>query len=376
MDVAAKRQQHRQVKAKVLAITDQAIAENRNLTDEEAKQVTTLVDQAKQLGRELDGQRIGASPELVKQIEELSRRPEAWAHLDPNASGMKVGQGDTLLLKDAEQAHPWALSIEQHSRARGEKAFAAPTGSIPLPALSTVPVSMGMLGAPLVQAIGLRPWPADGGRAVTYLRQTGRTNRAAIWHSGAAADGSDTPSKPVSDLTSVAVTANAETIAHIASPVKRNDLADFSGLAQWVQTELTYGLTQALEAAVLTAAGPEPAMTGLLHLAGTTPVATAGDVAGTIEAAAVALQLLGYGDGLQAAVNPQDWSGVATAKGTDGHYLYPDPANRPGRAVAVRCRHHPQPERTRRHRRGQQLPPGGRHLRARGANRPVGHDQR
>jgi HK97 family phage major capsid protein len=215
------------------------------------------------------------------------------------------------------------VAIEQTSRARGEKAFAAPTGSIPLPALSTVPVSMGMLGAPLVQAIGLRPWPADGGRAVTYLRQTGRVNRAAIWHSGAAADGSDTPSKPISDLTSVAVVANAETIAHLASPVKRNDLADFSGMAQWVQTELTYGLTQALEAAVLTAAGPEPAMTGLLHLAGTTPVANAGDVAGTIEAAAVALQLLGYGDGLQAAINPADWSGVATAKGTDGHYLYP-----------------------------------------------------
>ncbi len=28
-------------------------------------------------------------------------------------------------------------------------------------------------------------------------------------------------------------------------------------------------------------------------------------------------------DGLQAALNPADWSAVATAKGTDGHYVYP-----------------------------------------------------
>jgi hypothetical protein len=52
---------------------------------------------------------------------------------------------------------------------------------------------------------------------------------------------------------------------------------------------------------VLTAAGPEPAMTGLLHQAGTTPVANAGDAASTIEAAKVALGGFGYGDGLQAA---------------------------------------------------------------------------
>jgi HK97 family phage major capsid protein len=64
-------------------------------------------------------------------------------------------------------------------------------------------------------------------------------------------------------------------------------------------------------------------MTDLLHLAGTTPVAAAADIASTIEAASVALQLLGYGDGLQAAMNPVDWSAVATAKGTDGHPLYP-----------------------------------------------------
>ena len=321
--LASKRAEHRDLKQRALALTDTAISEDRQLTTDEAKQLDDLVEQAKALGDEIEGARIGASPELMKQLEDLSHRPEAWDHVDRQTGGMKVALGETLAVKAASVSHPWALAIERASRQRGEKAFSAPAGSIPLPALSTVPVSMGMLGAPLVQAIGLTPWPADGGRAVTYIRQTGRTNRAAIWRSGAAADGSDTTAKPTTDLTSVAVTANAETVAHIASPIKRNDLLDFAGMQQWVESELGYGLVQALEAAILTAAGPEPAMTGLLHVAGTTPVANAGDVAATIEAAAVALQLLGYGDGLQAALNPADWSGVATAKGTDGHYLYP-----------------------------------------------------
>ena len=62
---------------------------------------------------------------------------------------------------------------------QGVKAFSAPSGSVPLPAPSTVPFSLGQLGAPLIRAIRSGPWPAVGGRAVTYLRQTGRTNRAA-----------------------------------------------------------------------------------------------------------------------------------------------------------------------------------------------------
>ena len=327
MDAAmqqAKRAEHRSLKEKALAITDLAISENRQLTEVESKQVTTLVEQAKTIQGELEASRTGASPELMKQLEEISRRPDMYPSdpRDPYA-GIRGGYGNTLAVKSAEAPHPWVTAIEQTSRARGEKAFSAPSGSIPLPALSTVPVSLGQLGALLVASIGLRPWPAEGGRAVTYLRQTQRVNRAAIWRPGSAPDGSDTTSKPVTDLTSVAVVADAEVVAHLASPIKRNDLMDFTGMAQWVQAELQYGLIQALEAAVLTAPGPEPAMHGLLTLPGTTRVAFATDVAGTIEAAAVALQLLGYGDGLSAAISPSDWSGVATAKGSDGHYLYP-----------------------------------------------------
>ncbi len=256
--IAAKRGEYRDLKAKALQITDQAVSEDRALTEAEASQLKEHVEAAKAIGRELDSARVGASPELLKALDDLSRRPEMWSNTPQPEPGSGVALGTTLGIKAADTPHPWTVAIEQASRARGEKSFSAPSGSIPLPPLSTVPFSMGQLGAPLVAAIGLRSWPADGGRAVTYLRQTARVTRAAIWRYGAAADGSDTAAKPTTDLTTVAVVANAEIVAHTASPVRKADLADFGGLDAWVGNELGYGIAQALEAAVINQTGAEP----------------------------------------------------------------------------------------------------------------------
>jgi hypothetical protein len=319
--IAAKRAQHRELKEQALAITDKAISEDRQLTEAEAKQLGGLVEQGKALGQELEGARLGAGQDLLKQIHEMAQRPDAWPG-DPY-DPQRPRYGDTLEVKAAATPHPWATAIEQHSRAQGLKAFSAPTGSIPLPALSTTPVSMGQLAAPLVGAIGLTPWPADGGRAVTFLRQTARVNHAAVWRYGAAADGSDTASKPVSDLATVAVVSDAETVAHLASPVRKQDLADFGSLDQWVAGELQYGISQALEAAVINQPGTEPQMVGLLHQIGTTPVAAGTDIPSTLMAAQVALGNLGYSDGLQAVMNPGDWAAVSMMKTTQGAYLFP-----------------------------------------------------
>ena len=306
------KEQYTEHRKAALDLCEKARVEDRPLTDTEQGQLEQHVEQAKA---------------LHPKIEQLEKAKDATGLIDQLVA-VQTGtkDGATLGVKDVGPRHPWADAIEKTSQALGVKAFSMPSGSIPLPALSTIPFSLGQLGAPLVQAIGLRPWPSDGGRQVIYLRQTGRVNRAAVWHYGAAADGSDTPLKPTTDLTTVAVEANAEVIAHMASPVKRIDLADFPGLQQWVQSELNYGLVQALEAAILTAAGPEPEMTGLLHLAGTTPVAAGADAVATIVAAKTALANLGYGDGLQAAVNPADWEGIALTKATTGEYIFAGPS--------------------------------------------------
>jgi hypothetical protein len=321
MDVVAKRARYREVREKALGITDRAIADDRKLTTDEVKQLDQLVKEGKQLASEMEGTKLGAPDGLLEKIKQFAATPGVTETEVPE----QLKNGEMLLgRKDGERTHPWAEAIVEACKAHGTKAFGMPTGSVPLVSLGTTPVSMGQLGAPLVSAIGLTPWPAGGGRAVQYLRQTGRTNRAAIWAPGSAADGADTVAKPTSDYTTALVQADVSDIAHLASPVRKDDLSDFENLSAWVASELMYGLGQALEAAALAATGPEPKFTGLLHVAGTTPVAAAADVPSTLMAASVALSNLGYGTGLSAAMNPADWSALALSKAsTAGTYLFP-----------------------------------------------------
>ena len=61
----------------------------------------TLVEQAKALHGEIEGARMGASSELLKSIQDLSRRPESWS--DEPGAGIRAGtkDADTLAVKDA-----------------------------------------------------------------------------------------------------------------------------------------------------------------------------------------------------------------------------------------------------------------------------------
>ena len=81
-------------------------------------------------------------------------------------------------------------------------------------------------------------------------------------------------------------------------------------------------------------------------------------------------------DGLQAALNPADWSAVATAKGTDGHYVYPMlPTSAATPSLfgvgIIASPNVPCGDSGRR-----QLPPGRAGLRAGDARCRMGHDQR
>jgi hypothetical protein len=354
------KEQYETHRVAALALCEKAAAEDRSLTEKEQADLDTQVEKAKALKAKIDETERGLrAMEVVDQLVAIH-------------GGTK--DGATLSLKNAETSHPWATAITKAAEMMGAKAFSMPSGSIPLPALSTVPFSLGQLGAPLVQAVGLRPWPADGGRAVTYLRQTGRTNRAAIWHYGAAADGSDTPTKPVTDLATVAVEANAEVIAHMASPVKRIDLADFGGLQQWVQSELNYGLLQALEAAVLTAAGPEPDMQGLLslpwHYAGHGGSGRGSDDRRREDRAREPRVRGGH----QRRDEPRRLAGGRPDEDDAGCVCLRRASRVERSPVDLRHPDHPVTERPRRNRRGEQLPAGGRAVRAGERDRDVGDD--
>jgi len=232
MDVAAKRAHYRAVREQALGITDKAIAEDRQLTEHEVKQLDELVKEGKQLASEMEGTRLGAPPELLEKIKSFAATPGVTEAEVPEQ--LKDGE-TTFGLKADARPHPWAVALEEFGRAHGQKAFTIPSGSVPMTSLATTPFSMGQLPAAVVAAIGLRGWPAVGGRSLNYLRQTARSNNAAIWTSG---------TKPVSDFVTALVQADATTIAHLAAPISEQDLADFEGLNQWVQGELLFGISQ------------------------------------------------------------------------------------------------------------------------------------
>ncbi len=174
MDVQEKRARYRDVREKALGITDKAIAEGRQLTEAEQAQIEEAVKEGKTLAAELEAGRLAAPPELMKALEEFARSPEALKlhggdyQVDHRGRVIRPkDDGQTLGLKDAERPHPWATAIVEACKAHGVKTFGMPSGSIPLAPVSTMPISMGQLGAPLVQAIGLRAWPADTDRANT-----------------------------------------------------------------------------------------------------------------------------------------------------------------------------------------------------------------
>lgn len=118
MDVAAKRAEARRIKEQALAITDKAIAENRALTDGEAKQIAEHVERGKALNSELEASRVGLSAELTKGLQDLGRRPEMWSHLEqgggPGAGsggGLAAAGGGIKAAGGKREPHVWTKAI-------------------------------------------------------------------------------------------------------------------------------------------------------------------------------------------------------------------------------------------------------------------------
>jgi hypothetical protein len=158
------KQEYNGFRQKALALTEKTQAEDRSLTDAEMAAIEEHVKAAKGLRPEIE--RMERGLRVMELVGRASDHHFGVKDGDPRAEGRRaaasVGDRDHQAGGDA-----------------GRQGVQRSELSIPLPALSTVPFPLGQLDAPLIRAIGLRPWPAVGGRAVTYLRQTGRTNRAA-----------------------------------------------------------------------------------------------------------------------------------------------------------------------------------------------------
>jgi HK97 family phage major capsid protein len=149
--------------------------------------------------------------------------------------------------------------------------------------------------------------------SVEYVRQTGRTNNAAVV--------SETVEKPESALTFEAATAPVRTIAHWI-PVSRQVMDDAPGL-QSLDGEMRYGLQIAEEAELLSGDGTGQHLSGLITEATAfdTALLHVGDTAIDYVLRAKTQAELADLPATFVIMNTEDWSSIVGLKDDEARYL-------------------------------------------------------
>jgi HK97 family phage major capsid protein len=115
---------------------------------------------------------------------------------------------------------------------------------------------------------------------------------------------------------------HARVIAHLSEPIPRQDLSDAPLLQSFIQSEMFFGLEQALEAQILNGDGVGENLTGLAHTAGiqTVPLVGSGndyDLIVTLRRAITRLDANGL-EGTGWVLNPSDYEAIELLATTDG----------------------------------------------------------
>ena len=312
------RDRYEELRGKAIAITDAAKAAGRDtLNEQEQADVALYVKQAQDVAAKIKQadesaallKAIGDLDEFRRHGEELTRRAGAAVRADYDATKAYEPNGE---------AHPWTRAFGHKTGfAEGVKAFDAPSGAVPMiPLAGDTPLLLARAANGLVNEIGVAPWPVAGSKAFSYLRQTVRTEGAAIWNPDDATD------KPASTYGFEAATAEAQYVAHIAEPVREEWLADYESLNGWITREMVAGIGTALEDVVVNASGTPPEAVGILFDPAvlTQPFAT--DAVTSIREALVLLEEAGVDPAtMVVAMRPGDWSDIGALQDNTTAYL-------------------------------------------------------
>ncbi|MBX8689176.1 phage major capsid protein [Mycobacterium sp. 20091114027_K0903767] len=170
------------------------------------------------------------------------------------------------------------------------------------------------MGKPATSLLDVLPTKSHSSPQYSYLRQTTRTNNAAVVPSGA--------TKPTSIYSVTRVEQSLSVIAHLSEGVDHYWLADNAFLHGFLTSELQYGLSKAVEAKVLA------------DINGTSGIATqawATSIPVTLRKALTQLELTGYIAGA-IVLHPNDFETIELAMSTTNaveHMGLPyDPASR------------------------------------------------
>lgn len=168
----------------------------------------------------------------------------------------------------------------------------------------------------------LIPVERDSVGLFSYLRQTTRTNAAAVVAPGAL--------KPTSIYTLTRVDDRVRVIAHKSEPIPRQDIDDAALLSQFIEMEMRYGLDLALDTEIMTGDGTGEHFLGILAAtSGVQTQAWSTNLLTTLRKSITNLQEDSLTpDGF--VLHPADWERVELAADTAGQFIAGSPATQAG----------------------------------------------
>ena len=201
------------------AVAEKARAESRELTASEAADVDAALSEAKHINTTL-----AADVKARMVMGQLDAMASASGGL--SSDGRRLSFGTAMSSDAASKIMP-----------AGQKALAVSGTAVVAQGFAVDPVA---LGQPPTSLLSVLPVQQQTSPQFAYLRQSVRTNAAAIVPEGTA--------KPVSTYTVVRVEDKLDVIAHLSEPVPRYWFSDEPSLQQFLNSELAYGVALAVEA--------------------------------------------------------------------------------------------------------------------------------
>ena len=257
------------------AVAEKARAESRDLTASEAADVDAALSEAKTINQTLAAD---AKARLI------------MGQLDAQASASGGLSGDGRRLSFGKSMA--AAATSKILPPGGQKALSPSGIAIVSQEFAPDPVT---LGRPANTLLSVMPVKQHTTPEFAYLRQTTRTNNAAVVAEGG--------TKPTSVFSVTRIEDSLDVVAHISEAVPRYWFVDSPALEQFLATEFMYGLQVAIEAAALATIN---ATSGIMVQAYATSVLA------VLRKSITTLETQGYEPGFLL-LNPADWEGVELA---------------------------------------------------------------
>lgn len=279
----------------------------------EIERLREVEQQAKAAGRDLTSDEKTAIEKLNTDAKSLTgqlRQARTDDEIRAAAKGLageigNPGGGDAEGFKDSgKRLHfgaKMAAKAVRNMRGEGDGAKAlAPSRDVIIgQGFTDKPIELGKIGTTFLDAL---PAEQQGVPSWKYLRQTVRTNNAAVVAEGAV--------KPTSVYSLTEVEGALKVIAHLSEAVPRYWLIDNDNLQGFLESELQYGLRLAVEAKVIADIN---ATSGIqLQIFST-------DVFATLRKSVSKIEAAGYAP-LFHLLHPTDWEALELEKDLNGQY--------------------------------------------------------